>query len=152
MLEELHNQRSFLNSPIMAGSVQGKVSSGTTACVNVKAGPAVTGYKSCYFLGAGLNTSTVNGHETQWAFESEVLLDLFNFRHRNQILRSRTKPYSPLYQRRNTEQEQRIQTKNTRLSKSQYFRCEVSSFVFLLLKPEHRNPKPEWWTRYAGFE
>jgi hypothetical protein len=65
MVEELHNQSSFLNFHIMAGTMQGEISPGPSACVDVKAGSAVMGYKSCYFLGARLNTSTVNGQKTQ---------------------------------------------------------------------------------------
>ena len=118
MFEELHNQRPFLNSPIMTGSVQGEISPGPSARVDVKASPAVMGYESGYFLGAGLNTSTVNGYETQWTFESKVLLDLFNFGHRKQPLTARGKPFSQLYQRKETEQEARIQTQKSWIHKN----------------------------------
>jgi hypothetical protein len=68
MIEELYNQSSFLYSHIMAGTVKRKISPGSSASVDVKAGSAMVGYKSCYFLGARLDASTVNSHDTQWTF------------------------------------------------------------------------------------
>ena len=82
MLEELHNHSPFLDPPIMTGSVQGKVSPGSSARVNIKAGSAVIGNKSGYLLGARFNTSTVDGHEAQRTLESEILLHLSAFRHK----------------------------------------------------------------------